>query len=236
MQHSQSELIDRIDVHKDRLVVRLRLGERRGPIRLADDIVEPNDDCFLSIPWQKPPSKRISGKFCCPTVSREKRSARRDRNDASVSSTPSREADAGWTRLFQDTVTDAEQIASREQSSARHVSMTISLAFLAPKLVCAAVEEGRPVDEIACRLRQTGRALRCPWRLLRLGHPAVQHHHFNGPADAQCALVLCSVRAGGHIRADQGQNRSLQAQGALGRRPHSPRLRDEGRQDHRRGK
>ena len=101
MQHSQSELIDRIDVHKDRLVVRLRLGERRGPIRLADDIVEPNDDCFLSIPWQKPPSKRFR-QVLLPTVSREKRSARRDRNDASVSSTPSREADAGWTRLFQD--------------------------------------------------------------------------------------------------------------------------------------
>jgi site-specific DNA recombinase len=58
-QSAIAELIDRIDVHKDRLVVRLRLGESRGPINPADDIVEPNDDCFLSIPWQKPPSKRF---------------------------------------------------------------------------------------------------------------------------------------------------------------------------------
>jgi site-specific DNA recombinase len=51
-----------------------------------------------------------------------------------------------------------------------------------------------------------------------LGHPAVQHHDLNGSADAQCAVVLCSVRARGHIRADQRQDRSLQAQGTLGRR------------------
>jgi hypothetical protein len=32
----------------------------------------------------------------------------------------------------------------REQCSVRHVNMTISLAFLAPKLVCAAVEGRLP--------------------------------------------------------------------------------------------
>jgi site-specific DNA recombinase len=31
-------------------------------------------------------------------------------------------------------------------------------------------------------------------------------------------LLSFSVRAGGHVRADQGQDRSLQAQGTLGRR------------------
>jgi DNA invertase Pin-like site-specific DNA recombinase len=37
--------------------------------------------------------------------------------------------------------------------------------------------------------------------LLRLGDPAVQYHHLNGPADPQCAAVLCPVRARGHQRA-----------------------------------
>jgi len=55
--------------------------------------------------------------------------------------------------------------------------------------------QGRPADEIPCGLRQTGRALRRPRCVLCLGHPAVQHHDLNGPADAQCAVVLCSVRA-----------------------------------------
>ena len=43
------------------------------------------------------------------------------------------------------------------------------------------------------RLRQAGRTVRCPWRLVRLGDPAVQHHDLDGPADAQRAPVLCPV-------------------------------------------
>ena len=46
------------------------------------------------------------------------------------------------------------------------------------------------------RFRQTGRGLRGAWRLVRGGHPAVQHHELDGAADAQCAAVVCPVRAG----------------------------------------
>src|SRR6516225_12298905 len=56
-----------------------------------------------------------------------------------------------------------------------------------------------------------------------------------GLAHAQCAVDLCAVRTRGHLGADQGQDRSLQAQGPLGRRSPPPRLRHEGRQDCRRG-
>ena len=41
-------------------------------------------------------------------------------------------------------MTDAEQIALRERCTVRQVNMTISLAFLAPKLVRAAVEGRLP--------------------------------------------------------------------------------------------
>jgi site-specific DNA recombinase len=50
-------------------------------------------------------------------------------------------------------VTDAEQIASRVRCSVRHVNMTISLAFLAPKLVRAAIEGRLPRGIIIARLR-----------------------------------------------------------------------------------
>jgi hypothetical protein len=50
-------------------------------------------------------------------------------------------------------VTDAEQIACRERCSVRHVNMTISLAFLAPKLVRAAVEGRLPRGINIARLR-----------------------------------------------------------------------------------
>jgi len=51
-------LVDRIDVHKDRLVVQLTSRENPGTIKSSDDI-EPTGDRLLSIPWQKPPSKRF---------------------------------------------------------------------------------------------------------------------------------------------------------------------------------
>jgi site-specific DNA recombinase len=42
------------------------------------------------------------------------------------------------------TMTDVAQIAAREQCSVRHVNMSISLAFLAPDLVRAAIEARLP--------------------------------------------------------------------------------------------
>ena len=67
-------------------------------------------------------------------------------------------------------------------------------------------------------------------RVVRCGHPAVQHHHLDGPADAERPALLRPVRAGGHRRAHPRQDRGLQAQGhvdgrgtAAGlRRPRSP--------------
>jgi hypothetical protein len=53
-----AELVDRIDVHNDRLAIRLRSRENPETIKQADNIA-PTDDCLLSIPWQKPPSKKF---------------------------------------------------------------------------------------------------------------------------------------------------------------------------------
>jgi site-specific DNA recombinase len=36
---------------------------------------------------------------------------------------------------------------------------------------------------------------------IRLGDAAIQHDELDGATDAQCAVVVCSVRAGGHRRA-----------------------------------
>ena len=53
-------------------------------------------------------------------------------------------------------------------------------------------------------------------RLLRLGHPGVQHHHHHGAADAERAAVLRPVRARGHRRAHPRQDRRLQEARACG--------------------
>ncbi len=36
--------------------------------------------------------------------------------------------------------------------------------------------------------------------LIRIDYAAVQYNDIDGPSDAQCAVVLCAIRAGGHLR------------------------------------
>ena len=48
---------------------------------------------------------------------------------------------------------------------------------------------------LACRFCQDRRDPRCEGRLLCLGHAAVQHDDVDGSLDAECAVVLCAVRA-----------------------------------------
>lgn len=143
-----AEVIDRIDLHKDRLAVRLR---SRETIKLADDI-EPTDDRRLFIPWQKPPSKRFREILLPQGSSRKEiRPERAERRLRLVSAIA---RGRRWLdEMISGSVTDVEQIALREQCSVRHVNMTISLAFLAPGLVRAAVEGRLPRGINIARLR-----------------------------------------------------------------------------------
>jgi DNA invertase Pin-like site-specific DNA recombinase len=138
-----AEVIDRIDVHKDQLVVRLRSRESPRTTKLTDDIEEPTDDRLLSISWQKPPSKRFRQILLPHGSSRnEVRPERPERRLRLVSAIA---RGRRWLEeIVSGCVTDAEQIALRERCSVRHVNMSISLAFLAPKLVRAAVEGRLP--------------------------------------------------------------------------------------------
>jgi len=137
-----AEIIDRIDVHKDRLAVRLRSQENPGMIKLEDDI-EPTDDRLLSIPWQKPPSKRFR-EILVPHGSSRKE-IRPERPERRLRLVSAIARGRRWLdEMISGSVTDVEQIALRERCSVRHVNMTISLAFLAPRLVRAAVEGRLP--------------------------------------------------------------------------------------------
>src|SRR5207302_10420700 len=53
--------------------------------------------------------------------------------------------------------------------------------------------QGRPADPIIGRLRQARRVVRRTWRVVRLGHPAVQYDDLDGAADTQCPVVVCPV-------------------------------------------
>ena len=131
-----AQLVAGIVVHRDRLIVRLKSDN-------ADEASESPDDRSLTIPWQKPPSKR-SRRILLPnnTSRSDVRPEQFERRARLVS------AIARGRRWLDDVVsgrvTTVAEICIREKCSIRQVNMAISLAFLAPNLVKAAVEGRLP--------------------------------------------------------------------------------------------
>jgi hypothetical protein len=140
-----AELIAEIVVHKDRLVVRFKPDH-------TDEASDRPDDQSLTIPWQKPPSKRARRILLPHNGSRsDVRPEQFERRARLVS------AIARGRRWLDDVVsgrvTTVAQLCAREKCSIRQVNMTISLAFLAPDLVKAAVEGRLPRGTGVERLR-----------------------------------------------------------------------------------
>ena len=138
-----AEQLVRIDVHKDRLMVRFKS---------AGTEEESTDDQLLSIPWQKPPSRKSRQILIPRGVPRnDVRPTRIERRARLVN------AIARGRRWLDEIVSGStasiEQIATRQKCSVRQVNMTISLAFLAPDLVKAAVEGRLPRGIGVARLR-----------------------------------------------------------------------------------
>jgi site-specific DNA recombinase len=130
-----AQLVAGIVVHKDRLIVRFKSHRDEGS--------DSPDDRSLTIPWQKPPSRR-SRKILLPhNASRnDVRPEQFERRVRLVS------AIARGRRWLDDVVsgrvTTVAELCAREKCSVRQVNMTISLAFLAPNLVKAALEGRLP--------------------------------------------------------------------------------------------
>ena len=130
------QLVANIVVHNDKLVVQLKADN-------ADESADCPDDRSLAIPWQKPPSKR-SRQILLPhhTSRNEVRPEQFERRARLVS------AIARGRQWLDDVlsgrVTTIAELCTREKCSVRHVNMTISLAFLAPTFVKAAVEGRLP--------------------------------------------------------------------------------------------
>jgi site-specific DNA recombinase len=129
-----AQLVTGIVVHQDKLVVQLKSDNA-----LSDC----PDDRSLTIPWQKPPSKRSRQILLPHHASRnEVRPEQFERRARLVS------AIARGRQWLDDVisgrVTTIAALCEREKCSVRQVNMTISLAFLAPKLIKAAVEGRLP--------------------------------------------------------------------------------------------
>jgi DNA invertase Pin-like site-specific DNA recombinase len=130
-----ARLVAGIVVHKDKLIIRLKSH--------ADEASDSPGDQSLTISWQKPPSKKSRRILLPHNASRsDVRPEQFERRARLVS------AIARGRRWLDDVVsgrvTTVAQLCTREKCSVRQVNMTISLAFLAPNLVKAAVEGRLP--------------------------------------------------------------------------------------------
>jgi site-specific DNA recombinase len=131
-----TQLVVRIVVHGDRLIVRFKSADE-------DEASDSPDEHSLTIPWQKPPSKRFRQIMLPHGASRRDVRPEKFEHRARLVS-----AIARGRRWLDDVVsggvTNVAELCAREKCSARQVNMTISLAFLAPSLVKAAVEGRLP--------------------------------------------------------------------------------------------
>ena len=129
--------IERIDVGIDRLTIRLRLGNS------DESAPDAADGHSFSIPWQKAPSRKSRQILIPLGVPRDQIRPTKIERRARLVSAIAR--GRRWLdEIVSGKVADIRQIAVRQKCSERHVNMTISLAFLAPGLVKAAVDGRLP--------------------------------------------------------------------------------------------
>ena len=126
----------RVEVQSDQLVIELANAKGAGPKRKRSRKV-------IEVPWRKTPSTRrrevLVPEAGPPQDARPIRSENRAILVASIA------RGRRWLdELIADPTANTESIAGREGCSVRKVNMTISLAFLAPDLVKAAIDGRLP--------------------------------------------------------------------------------------------
>jgi site-specific DNA recombinase len=119
------------------------------PDQLVIQLIEPPST--LRVPWQKTPATRRR-EILLPEGMRPER-ARPIRAETRVRLVASIARGRRWLdELIADPTASAHSIAKRENCSARKINMTISLAFLAPDLVKAAIDGRLPQGMGVARL------------------------------------------------------------------------------------
>jgi site-specific DNA recombinase len=140
--------VARVDLQVNQLAIELRAAKASGNSRNAPD----NDHLVLRIPWKKTPMKRRR-EIIVP-VAGSPHDLRPIRTETRATLVAAIARGRRWLdEIVAGTVTTIEQIAAREQCSIRQAHMTISLAFLAPRLMKAAVEGRLPRGIGITRLR-----------------------------------------------------------------------------------
>jgi site-specific DNA recombinase len=128
--------VARVEIQPEQLVIQLAQGQRAKR-------KEAKADNILLVPWHKTPSKRRREILLPASI--QPQHARPIRSETRATLVASIARARRWlNELASESTTTAESIAKREGCSIRKVNMTISLAFLAPDLVQAAIEGRLP--------------------------------------------------------------------------------------------
>jgi site-specific DNA recombinase len=136
--------VARVEVQLEQLVI--HLARAKTPHRQA------NGDNILNVRWRKTPSTRRREILLPGGIPPQR--ARPIRSESRALLVASIARGRRWLdELLADVKANAESIAKRERCSVRQVNMTISLAFLAPALVRAAIEGRLPRGIGVTRLR-----------------------------------------------------------------------------------
>jgi hypothetical protein len=136
--------VARVDVKRDHLAIQLSIEaqNRRHPAEQDERV--PRDLHGLVIPWKKTPSKRPR-EIILPAPTSTRHDPRPIRAETRARLVTAIAKGRHWLdELIAGTVTNVEQIAEREKCSIRQVNRTITLAFIAPTLVQAAVDGRLP--------------------------------------------------------------------------------------------
>jgi DNA invertase Pin-like site-specific DNA recombinase len=137
----------RVDVQANQLAVELKAEASRNPSNAAG-----NDRPVLRIPWRKTSMRRRRDIMVPISLAPHDHRPIRAETRATLVAAIAR--GRRWLdEIVAATVTSVEHIATRDKCSIRQVNMTISLAFLAPELVKAAVEGRLPRGIGVTRLR-----------------------------------------------------------------------------------
>jgi hypothetical protein len=137
--------VARVEVRPDQLLIELVNPKGNNPKRARSRKV-------LNVPWHKAPSKTCREILLPDTI--KPQHARPIRSETRATLIASIARGRRWlNQLITDPTANAETIARRERCSVRQVNMTISLAFLAPDLVRAAIGGRLPRGIGVTRLR-----------------------------------------------------------------------------------
>jgi site-specific DNA recombinase len=144
-----NDFVKRVEIQQERLVI--QLADASGK-----ESNEGTGNSILHVPWQKPNSTRRREVFLPEGAELRKLRPIRSENRATLIASIAR-GHRWLDELVGDPTASTESIAKRENCSVRKVNMTVSLAFLAPGLVRAAIDgkSGNPKRRYPARTYST---------------------------------------------------------------------------------